>query len=47
MSQKIYKPCLIHGYTEAYYQLAQQEKDQPWERVSQAVDKAGAKMATP
>lgn len=47
MSQKIYKLCLIHGYTEAYYQLSQQEKEQLWERVSQAIEKAGAKMATP
>ena len=47
MSQKIYKLCLIHGYTEAYYQLSQAEKDELFKKITQAVDKAGAKMATP
>ena len=47
MSQKIYKLCLIRGYTEAYYQLSEEEKNQLWEKVSKAIEKAGAKMATP
>jgi hypothetical protein len=47
MSQKIHKLCLIRGYTEAYYQLSEEEKKGLWERVSQAIEKAGAKMATP
>ncbi|RIK44570.1 MAG: hypothetical protein DCC55_02050 [Chloroflexi bacterium] len=47
MAQKIYKLCLIRGYTEAYYQLTEAEKKQLWERVGSAIDKAGAKMATP
>lgn len=47
MSQKIYKLCLIRGYTEAYYQLSEEEKKKLWERVGNAIDKAGAKMATP
>ncbi len=47
MSRKIYKLCLIRGYTEAYYQLSEEEKKSLWERVSKAIEKAGAKMATP
>ena len=47
MSQKIYKLCLIRGYTEAYYQLSDEEKNQLMEKVSDAIEKAGAKMATP
>lgn len=47
MSKKIYKLCLIRGYTEAYYQLSEDEKKSLWERVGKAIEKAGAKMATP
>lgn len=47
MSQKIYKLCLIHGYKEAYYQLSQAEKDELFKKITQAIEKAGAKMATP
>jgi hypothetical protein len=47
MSKKIYKLCLIRGYTEAYYQLSEEEKKSLWDRVSKAIEKAGAKMATP
>ena len=47
MSQKIYKLCLIRGYTEAYYQLSKEAKDKLFEQIGQAVEKAGAKMATP
>jgi hypothetical protein len=47
MSQKIYKLCLIRGYTEAYYQLSDEEKNQLMEKVGEAIEKAGAKMATP
>lgn len=47
MSQKIYKLCLIKGYTEAYYQLSQNKKDQLFEQVSKVIENAGAKMATP
>lgn len=46
-SQKIYKLCLIRGYTEAYYQLSAAEKQKLWADVSQAIDGAGAKMVTP
>jgi hypothetical protein len=47
MSTTIYKLCLIRGYTEAYYQLSEEEKKQLWEKVRRAVEKANAKMATP
>ena len=47
MSRKIYKLCLIHGYTEAYHQLSEEEKEKLWEGVRNAIEKAGAKMATP
>ena len=47
MSQKIYKLCLIRGYTEAYYQLSQEEKNKLFEKIGQVIEKAGAKMATP
>lgn len=47
MSQKIYKLCLIRGFKEAYYQLSEEAKQSLWEEVSKAIEKAGAKMATP
>ena len=47
MSQKIYKLVLIRGYTEAYYQLSEEGKKNLWDRVSNAIDQAGATMATP
>src|SRR5690348_12896203 len=47
MAKKIYKLCLMRGFTEAYYQLSEDEKQQFRERVLKAVEKAGAKMATP
>jgi len=47
MSTKIYKLCLIRGYTEAYYQLSEDGRKNLWDKVGQAIDKAGAKMATP
>ncbi len=47
MSQKIYKLCLIRGYTEAYFQLSKEAKDKLWQQVGQVIEKAGAKMATP
>jgi hypothetical protein len=47
MSQKIFKLCLIRGYTESYYQLSAAEKQELWQQVSTAIEAAGAKMATP
>lgn len=47
MAQKIHKLCLIRGYTEAYYQLSEDEQQSLWDDVSKAIEKAGAKMATP
>ena len=47
MSTKIYKLCLIHGYTEAYYQLSAEAKQKLWDQVSAAIAQARAKMSTP
>lgn len=47
MAQKIYKLVLIRNYTEAYYQLSDEERQQLWADVSQTIDGAGAKMASP
>jgi len=47
MSQKIHKLCLVRGYTEAYYQLSEEAKESLWAEVGKAIEKAGAKMATP
>ncbi|MGA2975756.1 MAG: hypothetical protein ABSF77_10650 [Spirochaetia bacterium] len=47
MSQKIYKLCLVRGYTEAYYQLSEEEKKSLWDKVYAAIEKADAKMAGP
>lgn len=47
MAQKIYKLCLIRGYTEAYYQLSAEAKEQLWAQVGQVIEATGAKMATP
>lgn len=47
MSQKIYKLCLIRGFTEAYYQLSEEARKKLWDEVGSVIEKAGAKMATP
>jgi hypothetical protein len=47
MAKKIYKLCLIGGFTEAYYQLTREEREGLWNRVGKAIEKAGAKMASP
>jgi hypothetical protein len=47
MAQKIYKLCLIHGYTEAYYQLSAEEKEKFWEEQDKVIGPTGAKLITP
>ena len=47
MSKKLYKLCLIRGYTEAYHRLSEDEKKSLWDQVGKAIEKAGAKIATP
>jgi hypothetical protein len=47
MMQKIYKLVLIRGYTEAYYQLLDAEKQKLWAEVGNAIGGAGATMTTP
>ena len=47
MSQKIHKLCLIRSYTEAYFQLSEEEKQKLWAEVGNAIGGAGATMTTP
>ena len=47
MSQKIHKLCLIRGYTEAFYQLSEEEKGKLWDQVFKIIEDAGAKLTTP
>lgn len=47
MSRKIYKLCLIRGFTEAYYQLSEEQRGKLWENVGNAVGGAGGDMVTP
>jgi c-di-AMP phosphodiesterase-like protein len=47
MAKRIHKLCLIHGYTEAYYQLSEDERAKLWQQVTDVIEKAGAKMSTP
>jgi hypothetical protein len=47
MAHKIFKLVLIRGFTEAYYQLPEEENRKLHEAVHAAVEKAGAKVITP
>ena len=47
MTQKIHKLVLVRGYTEAYYQLSEDEKATLWERVGEVIGTAGGKKITP
>ena len=47
MSKPIQKLCLIRGFTEAYFQLSEEERATLWKRVDEAINKAGARMITP
>ncbi|MEZ4619856.1 MAG: hypothetical protein R2867_30740 [Caldilineaceae bacterium] len=47
MSQKIYKLCLVRGYTEAYHQLSEEEKQQFFEEQREVFEGTGAKPITP
>jgi hypothetical protein len=47
MPRKIFKLVLIRGYTEAWYQLSEEEKTNVRESVHTAIKNAGAKMTTP
>jgi c-di-AMP phosphodiesterase-like protein len=46
MAKRIHKLCLIHGYTEAYYQLSEDERAKLWQQVTDVIEKTGAKMST-
>ncbi len=47
MSRKIYKLCLVRGFTEAYHQLSEEGKQSIWNEVESAMKKADSKMVTP
>ena len=47
MATRIHKLCLIRGYTEAYHQLSEEERAKFWQKVTEVIEKAGAKMSTP
>jgi hypothetical protein len=47
MSRKIYKLCLIRGFTEAYYQLSEEARNHFWEQASKAIEASGASMQGP
>ncbi len=47
MSRKIYKLCLVKGFTEAYNLLSDEGKKDVWGKVESAMGKAGSKMITP
>jgi hypothetical protein len=47
MAKKIYKLCLMRRYTEAYYELSPEKKQQLTDDLYAAVYKTGAKMVTP
>ena len=47
MSRSIQKLCLIRGFTEAYYQLSDDERAKLWNQVEEVITSVGAKMITP
>jgi hypothetical protein len=47
MDRPIYKLCLIRGYTEAYYQLSEAEKQALWDELLKALTPLGVKKIGP
>src|SRR4051794_22994194 len=47
MAQPIVKLVLVRGYTEAYYQLSDGERDTLWTGVGDVIARVGAKMIGP
>jgi hypothetical protein len=47
MDKPIYKLCLIRGYTEAYYQLSEAEKQALWNELLKALTPMGIKKIGP
>ena len=47
MAKPIQKLCLIRGFTEAYFQLSDEQRNKLWHDVDQAITKAGARKITP
>jgi hypothetical protein len=47
MQKPIYKLCLIHGFTEAYYQLSDEQKKALWDDLDRVLEPTGAKLCGP
>jgi hypothetical protein len=47
MSKTIYKLCLIRGFTEAYYQLADNQKKELWDGLDKVLKPLGVEMCGP
>ncbi len=47
MATRIVKLCLIRGFTEAYYQLSEDERKALFDKVGAGLDGVGAKMVGP
>ena len=47
MAKPIQKLCLIRGFTEAYYQLSDEQRSKLWNDTDQAITKAGARKISP
>ncbi len=47
MATRIVKLCLIRGFTEAYYQLSEDERKALFDKVGAGLDRVGAKMVGP
>jgi hypothetical protein len=47
MSKKIFKLCLVKGFTEAYRQLSEEGKKEIWDKIGSFADNSASKMITP
>jgi hypothetical protein len=47
MAERIVKLCLIRGFTEAYYQLSEEEQKKLWDKIGEGLNKVGSKMIGP
>lgn len=47
MSKPIFKLCLVRGFTDAYYQLSDEERDRLWKQDEEGLKKVGAKVVGP
>jgi hypothetical protein len=47
MSKPIYKLCLVRGFTEAYYLLAESKKKELWDGLDKVLKPLGVEMCGP